>query len=102
VKVSVQFDMRGNEADDWAHYLVQAVARGTSRDDATLVPEETQVWLTPEFDEDDPVEIDLYESPLTGETLAKWIATYGAKAAFGAFQAVEMYPDQKTWIIESD
>ena len=102
MKVSVQFDMRGNEADDWARYTVQGVARGTSCNDATLVPEETQVWITPEIDEDDPVEVDLYGSPLTGETLAMWIATYGEEAAFSAFQSVEMYPNQKAWIIESD
>jgi hypothetical protein len=105
MKVSVQFDMRGNEADDWARYTVQGVARGTSCNDATLVPEETEVWLLAESEDDDPCDFcepDREGSPLTGEALAKWIATYGEEAAFSAFQSVEMYPNQKAWIIESD
>lgn len=42
MKVSVQFDMRGNEADDWARYTVQGVARGTSCNDATLLRDEEE------------------------------------------------------------
>jgi hypothetical protein len=105
MKVKVVLNLRGHEADDYARYEVQAVATGTNADNASLVPEETEVWLLTESEDDDPcdfIEPDRDGSPLTGETLAKWIRDYGEKAAFRAFQTVEMYPNNAEWVVEAD
>ena len=104
MKLKVELKMRGGEADDYARYTVQAVATGTGTDDAMIVPEETEVWLLAESEDDDPCDFcepDRDGSPLTGDALTKWVRDYGEKAAFLAFQTVAMYPNNE-WVVEAD